>query len=227
VVVVQTQPVPVYAQPAPAQPVQAVRVVQAAVPVAVAPAPRAWKGKGKGKGKAVIVAPVQPLSVAHVSRPAAAPPGGAGAPSAPLDDAAPPAEDEGLVLQVVIPDGVGPGTQLGVEVPDVGQVTFEIPQGVGPGAEIQLWYDSSSSTLTPMSCPRSDPVWEFGLSGGGWKAFEPEHQPELESAYSRGDTEKTIKVGGPRGDTVVVVNFKSWTQQVRGSDRKRQVRRRE
>jgi len=80
---------------------------------------------------------------------AAAPPSAAGdEPSAPPREAL--AEDEGLVLQIVVPDGVGPGTHMGVEVPGVGQVTFEMPEGVAPGAEMQLWYDSSSSTLTPM-----------------------------------------------------------------------------
>jgi len=57
----------------------------------------------------------------------------------------PPPEDEGLTLQIVVPDGVGPGVHLGVEVPDVGQVIFVVPEGVAPGAQIQLWYDSSGS----------------------------------------------------------------------------------
>jgi len=77
--------------------------------------------------------------------------------------------------------------------------------------------------------PRRTPVWEFDLSSGGWEAFKPEHQPQLESAYtkflegSRGDTEKTIK----HGTHTIVVNFTNMTQQVRGRDRKRNVRRRE
>lgn len=73
------------------------------------------------------------------------------APSAPPMEAAPPMEDEGLTLQIVVPDGVGPGGQLGVEVPDVGQVIFVVPEGAAPGAQIQLWYDRSSSTLTPLA----------------------------------------------------------------------------
>ncbi|CAK0873970.1 unnamed protein product [Prorocentrum cordatum] len=80
-----------------------------------------------------------------------------------------------------------------------------------------------------VAAPRRPPVWEFSLSSGGWEAFKPEHQPQLEGAHARflggskGDTETAIK----HGAHTIVVNFASMTQQVRGSDRKRNVRRRE
>lgn len=86
-----------------------------------------------------------PAAAAPPPPAAAAAPPPPTAPSAPPMDTAPPPEDEGITLQIVVPDGVGPGVHLGVEVPDVGQVIFVVPEGVAPGAQIQLWYDSSGS----------------------------------------------------------------------------------
>lgn len=59
-------------------------------------------------------------------------------------------EDGGSVLAIEIPAGVPPGAVLGITVPDGKQVNFTVPGGKAGGDTVELWYDASAGTLTPM-----------------------------------------------------------------------------
>jgi len=144
------------------------------------------------------------------------------------------------VLQIVVPPGVGPGQAIQVRAPDGQVVQAQVPPGMGPGATLHIQYTpmapvspgaaASAAPRTPSPRPsgRGTPVWEFGLANDRWKAFEPDHQQQLERAYTDyisndGFDFETVR----SGSMLIVVNFRDMTQNVQGSDRKRKVRRRE
>lgn len=56
----------------------------------------------------------------------------------------------GEALQIQVPPGVVGGQALAITVPDGRQITFVLPQNVTSGAELELWYDPASATLTPV-----------------------------------------------------------------------------
>jgi len=63
-----------------------------------------------------------------------------------------PEEDDGSEMMVIeIPPGVASGAVLGITVPDGSQVNVTLPEGKKSGDALELWYDASAGTLTPLS----------------------------------------------------------------------------
>lgn len=86
---------------------------------------------------------------APLPAPSAPPPGETEAASA-AEPA--PEEDDGSELMVIeIPPGVASGAVLGITVPDGSQVNVTLPDGKNSGDALELWYDASAGTLTPLA----------------------------------------------------------------------------
>ena len=71
-------------------------------------------------------------------------------PSTPIPEASAPMEPEGQVLQIVVPGGVSSGQALSVTVPEGPQVTFTVPPGVQAGSQLELWYDPTTGSVSPL-----------------------------------------------------------------------------
>ena len=71
-------------------------------------------------------------------------------PSTPIPEASAPMEPEGQVLQIVVPAGVSSGQALSVTVPEGPQVTFTVPPGVQAGSQLELWYDPTTGSVSPL-----------------------------------------------------------------------------
>lgn len=74
--------------------------------------------------------------------------------AAPEAEAAPPSsdvEDDSCILQIAIPEGVTPGMQLGVNVPDGRLLYFTVPEGTAAGTQLHLACDPGSDHLTPVA----------------------------------------------------------------------------
>ena len=56
----------------------------------------------------------------------------------------------GQVLQIVVPAGVSSGQALSVTVPEGPQVTFTVPPGVQAGSQLELWYDPTTGSVSPL-----------------------------------------------------------------------------
>jgi hypothetical protein len=62
-----------------------------------------------------------------------------------------PSEDAGLELEVEVPDSVGPGQLMGVQVPSGEVLALEVPAGHGPGSKFHVLYDETTKTLRLVS----------------------------------------------------------------------------
>jgi len=71
-------------------------------------------------------------------------------PSTSIPEASAPMQPEGQVLQIVVPAGVSSGQALSVTVPEGPQVTFTIPPGVQAGSQLELWYDPTTGSVSPL-----------------------------------------------------------------------------
>jgi len=98
-----------------------------------------------------VVPTSAPGQAAPVAPPAAAPPlpapatGHSDAPAGVAED------DDGNILEIEIPAGINAGQLLAVTVPDGRQVNVAVPEGYCGGSKLELWYDSVTGTLTPLT----------------------------------------------------------------------------
>ena len=50
----------------------------------------------------------------------------------------------------MVPAGVSSGQALSVTVPEGPQVTFTVPPGVQAGSQLELWYDPTTGSVSPL-----------------------------------------------------------------------------
>eukprot|EP00746_Dinoflagellata_sp_MGD_P149068 gnl/MRDRNA2_/MRDRNA2_81156_c0_seq1.p1 gnl/MRDRNA2_/MRDRNA2_81156_c0~~gnl/MRDRNA2_/MRDRNA2_81156_c0_seq1.p1 ORF type:complete len:380 (+),score=64.81 gnl/MRDRNA2_/MRDRNA2_81156_c0_seq1:105-1244(+) len=83
-------------------------------------------------------------------------------PSAPAQDLA---GEEGMELQIHVPEGVRAGQRLEFCVPSGTKLTVAVPEGVAGGSIWRLWYDNATGTLTslPNNVDRTAAKTESGI----------------------------------------------------------------